>query len=124
MITVEVDPSTNVAILKPQGLLNENDFETVKGIVDPYIDEKGRLDGVIVQARKFPGWESFKELSDHLRFSQDQHEKVSRVAVVSDSALPKVKQVLGEHFTQADIETFAFQDYEKARRWVSEPARH
>ncbi|MCW8194026.1 STAS/SEC14 domain-containing protein [Proteobacteria bacterium 005FR1] len=124
MITVEVDPSTNVAILKPQGMLNESDFETIKGIVDPFIDEKGRLDGVILQARRFPGWESFQRLSDHLRFSQDQQEKVTRVAVVSDSALPRVKQVLGEHFTHAEVETFAFQDYEKARRWVSEPSRH
>jgi hypothetical protein len=123
MIAVEVDSNAHVAILKPRDSLTEDDFETVKGILDPYIDQTGRLDGVIVQARKFPAQESFKELTSHLRFSHDQHEKIPRIAVVSDSAFPNVKKTLSEHFSKADIQTFAFQDFEKAKRWVTQPQR-
>lgn len=124
MITVEVDPDTSIAILKPQGLLTSSDFETVKGIIDPYIDEAGRLNGLIVHARKFPGWESFKDLSSHLKFSRDQHEHVPRVAVVSDSALNRVRQTLSEHFPRAEIRIFAFQDLEKAKRWIAQAKIH
>lgn len=120
MITVEVDPDTNTAILKPEGRLTQSDFETVRGVVDPYVDQTGKLDGVIVYARKFPGRESFKDLSSQLRFSQDQHEKVPRVALVSDTALPGVEEALGEHFSGAQIKTFAFQDLDQAKRWITE----
>lgn len=124
MITVEVDPDSNVAILQPQGTITESDLENVRGIVDPHIDRTGRLDGVIVQARRFPDSESFRNLSAHMRFSHDQQEKVARVAVVSDSAVGNVKESLSENFTHADIQTFPFQDFEKAKRWVKSPGRH
>lgn len=124
MITVEVDPDSNVAILQPQGSITENDFETVRKIVDPYIDKTGRLDGVIVQARRFPDSEALRNLSSHMRFTHDQQERVSRVAVVSDSAMGNVKETLSENFTHADIQTFPFQDFEKAKRWVRQSKKH
>ncbi|MBL8540087.1 MAG: hypothetical protein JNK68_06915 [Betaproteobacteria bacterium] len=36
--------------------LQEADFEQVAQSVDPYLAEKGKLTGLMVCARAFPGW--------------------------------------------------------------------
>lgn len=120
MITIEVDPVTRVAVLKPQGLLTDSDLEIIKGVVDPYIDEEGALLGLIIQARQFPNWESFEKVAAQLDFADQQHEKLTRVAVVTDSEVPKARALLQRQFSAAEVRHFAFNDLESAAQWVNQ----
>src|SRR5690349_12476989 len=44
-----------------------DDFREIARVVDPYIDEKGKLSGLLVEAESFPGWEGFGALLEHMR---------------------------------------------------------
>ena len=65
MLKVELNEATGIAILKPDGALSENDFIYASSIIDPYIEKAGKLKGLIIRTRKFPGWESFGSLIKH-----------------------------------------------------------
>ena len=87
MLKVELNEPTGIAILKPDGALSEKDFIYASSIIDPYIEKKGKLKGLIIRTRKFPGWESFGSLIKHFKFIKDHHKKLSREAIVTDSVL-------------------------------------
>ena len=120
MITVEVDEKTAIATLSPSGSLTESDFEIIRNVIDPFIESYGRLSGIIIQAKKFPGWQSFSSLVSHLTFVKNHHKEVERVAIVSDSPLATLAQSLGRHFVSADIRRFSYRNIDVAKQWLGE----
>ncbi len=120
MIAYQLDPSTAVLTIRPQSALQKSDFTELAKTVDPQIEERGDLNGLIVEAPRFPGWDSFGALVTHLRFVRDHHKHVKRIAVVTDSPLGDVAEHLAAHFISADIRHFPAGDVDDARRWVGE----
>ena len=57
MLSVQVDKQNRIAILEPQGALSQEDFESASNIIDPYIDQHVRLDGLIIHTQSLPGWD-------------------------------------------------------------------
>src|SRR6478609_6492088 len=98
MLDVELLRDKGIAVITPEGKLEASDFERVGHVVDPFLEENGMLNGLLVQARSFPGWADFAALSTHIRFVKDHHRRVRRVAIVSDSPVLKVMPVLARHF--------------------------
>ena len=45
MLEFELDRTTGILILKPVGPLESADFEKLVREVDPYLEEKGKLNG-------------------------------------------------------------------------------
>ncbi|MGQ9424592.1 SpoIIAA family protein [Gilvimarinus sp. F26214L] len=119
MITVEVDPSIKVALIRPQGLINSNDMETAVGVVEPFLEQEGHLAGMLVEAPQFPGWDSFRKVLPRLTFSGDEHHRIRRVAVATDTALPGAEESLGAHFNHAQVRMFGFAEREAAKRWAA-----
>ena len=62
MLTVNLNEIKGIAILEPDGKLSENDFKSAAKIIDPYIKKSGKLNGIIIHVKSFPGWESFSAL--------------------------------------------------------------
>ncbi len=118
MIHVELDEATGIAVLKPDGALSEKDFEAASGVIDPYIEKSGKLEGLIIFTRKFPGWESFGSLIKHLKFVKEHHKKLSHVAIVTDSVLGNFAEKIVSHFVSAEIKHFAFDEFGKAQSWI------
>jgi hypothetical protein len=118
MLTVELDEVTGIAILKPDGALSEKDFIYASSVIDPYIEKSGKLNGLIINTRKFPGWESFGSLIKHFKFVKDHHKKLSHVAIVTDSVLGNFAETIVSHFVSAEIKHFAFDELSKAQSWV------
>ena len=118
MLTVELDEVTGIAILKPDGALSKKDFIYASSVIDPYIRKKDALKGVIINTRKFPGWESFGSLIKHFKFVKGHHKKLSRVAIVTDSVLGDFAEIIVTHFVSAEIKHFAFDELNKAKSWV------
>ncbi len=119
MLSVEIDEVNGIAILEPDGALSKGDFELAAKIIDPYINKAGRLNGLIIHTKSFPGWDSFAALSSHLRFVKDHHRKISRVAISTDSVIGHFAEAVAGHFVNAEIKLFSFQELEQAKNWVA-----
>ena len=119
MLSVKFDEKNLVAVLQPEGPLSESDFQSAAKAIDPAIEKSGRLNGIIIYAKSFPGWDSFSALVSHLRFVKDHHKKVSRVAFVTDSPVGKFAEPIASHFVKAEIRLFPYQDFEQASEWVA-----
>ncbi len=118
MLNVELDKVAGIATLRPDGALSENDFESAYRIIDPYIEKSGKLRGLIISTKTFPGWESFGSIIKHFKFVKEHHKKVSHVALVTDSVLGDFAEKIAEHFVSAEIKHFAFDELSSAQSWI------
>lgn len=85
---------------------------------DPYIEKTGGLAGLIIDAPKFPGWDSSGALVSHLRFVQDHQKYIKKIALVTDSVMGSLAERLASHFVAARIRHFAAGDLDAAKQWV------
>jgi hypothetical protein len=119
MISFKLDEIAGVLTVRPEGKLEAQDFRALSEAVDPFIEEKGKLAGLIIETEKFPGWKEFAGMIEHLKFVRDHHREIARVALVTDSKIADVAQSLGKHFIKADIKHFPFKELESAKSWIS-----
>ena len=120
MLEINLDKQTKIVTLEPHGALTQDDFQSVVEIIDPFIEESGKLNGVIIYTKSFPGWDSFNALIDHLKFVREHHKKVSCVAFVTDSIIGDFGQKISNHFVQATVKTFKYEDLDSAKEWILE----
>ena len=119
MIQHELRRDTGILIVTPQGPLEKTDFETLAREVDPYIEEKGRLNGLMIQAKSFPGWHDFAALVSHFQFVKNHHQHIVKVAAVTDDGFLSILPSIAKHFVRADVRHFDYGDKEKALQWLS-----
>jgi hypothetical protein len=98
MIGFELLKDAGVLVVKPQSALSAADFHKISQTIDPYIREKGKLTGLLIEAPSFPGWDSFGALIEHLKLVYDHHRNINRVAAVTDSAFLKIAPTIAQHF--------------------------
>lgn len=77
-------------MLEPGGPLETEDFDRLSALLDPCLAEAGRLRGLMVNTRSFPGWDGFEVLFAHERFVRVHAPLIDRVALVTDSNLVPV----------------------------------
>ena len=119
MLKVTIDEEDGIAILEPNGALTRKDFESAAVVIDPFIERRGVLNGVIIHTKEFPGWDSFAAMLTHLKFVSEHHtNKVSRVAMATDSVVGDLAEAITGHFVQAEVKHFRFGEFQKARLWV------
>jgi len=75
MLKINLDKQTKILEVEPRGALGQQDFQSVSIIVDPFIDEFEKLNGIIIYTKSFPGRDSFAALIKHLKFVSDHHKK-------------------------------------------------
>jgi hypothetical protein len=54
-----------VLIVEPQAALEAADFERLVQAVDPFIEQAGGLNGLMIYSDSFPGWDDFQALGSH-----------------------------------------------------------
>jgi hypothetical protein len=118
MIHHELLRSQGILTLKPEGALRAVDFVTLASTVDPYIEQHGELNGLMIEAQSFPGWDDFAALVSHVRFVRDHHRRIRRIAVVSDSKLLALAPKLASHFVSAEVRAFDAADRAAALAWL------
>lgn len=118
MLTVKLNQEEGIAILEPDGALSKSDFESAAKVIDPVIEKSGKLSGIIIYVKSFPGWDSFAALIMHLRFIRDHQHKVAHVVFVTDSPIGNIAEKLGNHFIEAEVKEFTFNELEQARSWI------
>ena len=111
-----------VLVVEPTQALRAEDFDALALTVDPWIESKGVLRGIVVHTRGFPGWQNLGSFLRHMRFVGDHHRKVARVALAADGVLAEIVPSLGDPFVQAEVRRFAFDQLDEAIAWASGPA--
>jgi len=124
MLKINLDKENKILKLKPDGALSQQDFQSVATIVDPFIDEFKKLNGIIIYTKSFPGWDSFSALIKHLQFVSDHHKKISSVAFVTDSIIGDLAEKIATHFINASVRHFDFNDLDNAKEWIIENSRN
>jgi hypothetical protein len=118
MIKFELLRDRSILFITPLGPLEKEDFEQLAKEIDPFIAANGKLVGVMIHAKSFPGWESFGALVSHLKFVADHHRKIERIAAVTDSGFLKIVPRVASHFVQAKIKHFEFEEKDRALAWL------
>ena len=119
MIEHSLDMKDGVLHLYPKDALDTDDFAELSQVVDPYILEHGGLNGMIIEADAFPGWDTFGAMAAHFRFVKDHHRAIRKVAIVTDSPVGSAAEHLAAHFVSAKIRHFAMDSREAAKAWVT-----
>jgi hypothetical protein len=118
MIHFELLRDRGILIVTPQGPLEKTDFDLVGQEVDPFIAAKGKLTGLMIYAKSFPGWKNFEALLSHLKFVGEHHRKVERVAAVTDSEFLTIMPSIVAHFVHAEVKHFGLDEKERAFAWL------
>jgi len=119
MLKITLDKKASILSLEPQLTLEVKDFEKVAQTVDPFIKEKGHLNGIIIYVKTFQGWNSFAALVKHFTFIKEHHKKVSYIAFVTDSLIGDLAEHIGSHFVSAKVKHFPFAHLEEAKEWMN-----
>jgi hypothetical protein len=70
MIHYELLSDQSILLVTPEGALDSADFEKLAGEIDPIIEKKGGLSGMMIYVKSFPGWKDFAAFLAHLNSSK------------------------------------------------------
>ena len=120
MINVDLLMDDGILIVVPEGRLEADDFKALANVADPYIEQNGELNGLMIYTESFPGWENFDALTSHILFVKDHHRNLAKVALVTDSKLASMAESLAKHFVSATIKHFDYSEKDVALDWFKE----
>ncbi|MDO9514472.1 MAG: STAS/SEC14 domain-containing protein [Syntrophales bacterium] len=118
MLNHELMRGEGILILSPEGRLESADFEKLGREVDPYIEERGTLNGLMIYVKSFPGWDNFAALLSHIQFVRGHHQKIKKVAAVTDSGFLSILPRVASHFVRAEVRHFDYADRDAALDWL------
>lgn len=120
MISFELDTTKRILHILPEGQLEQDDFVQLTQAIDPFIEERGALKGIMIETRTFPGWENLASMLEHFKFVKNHHEDIQKVALVTDSKVADIAETLVNHFVQAEIRHFPFFEKGLAEAWLEQ----
>lgn len=120
MVHAELLKESGILILKPEGKFEATDFENISKLVDPYISENNSLNGLMIEAKEFPGWNDFAALVSHIRFVKDHHKVIKKIAMVSDNSFLSKAPEVAKHFVQAKVQHFETSRRTEALAWLGQ----
>jgi len=118
MIHFELLRDRGILIVTPQGPLEKADFELIAREVDPFIAAKGKLSGLMIYAKSFPGWKDFAGLLSHLKFVGEHQRFIGRIAAVTDSEFLTIVPSILSHFVSAEVKHFGLDEKDRALAWL------
>lgn len=118
MIKHTIIEAETILILEPNVPLEASDFEELAHRIDPCIADRGKLPGLMIHAKQFPGWANLAAFTAHMRFVKSHLKNVARLAVVSDSIILTDVSKIAEHLVDAEVRHFRDTEYVEALRWL------
>ena len=109
-----------VLVLEPKGELIAADFERLAKEIDPFLEEVGGLNGLLVVADKFPGWDDFAAFSSHMKFVREHQARIKRVGMVTSDRVLSAVPRFSSHFLDAEVKTFPTSGRDEALVWVAQ----
>jgi hypothetical protein len=103
-----------ILILEPDAPLEAADFESLDREIDPYIAEHGKLSGLMIHAKAFPGWANLEAFFAHMQFIKSHHQKIVRLAMVTDSKVLEELPKIAAHLVHVQVKHFSESQHEDA----------
>ncbi|MCF6173828.1 MAG: STAS/SEC14 domain-containing protein [Campylobacteraceae bacterium] len=117
-IKISLEHKTKIVTIEPVGSLSQADFLKAKELIDPFIKENGKLNGIIIHIKDFPGWDSSKAFIAHTEFIKEHQKNVKKIAFVTDSLLVETIDKIASYFVDTEIKNFNFDELKKAKEWI------
>ena len=118
MLKYKLNRAESILIIMPDGPLESADFEKLIQEVDPYIKEKGKLKGLMIYAKSFPERDNFAAFLSHIKFVKNHHQKIKKIAAVTDGTFLSIMPQVANHFVKAEIKHFDYDDKDAALNWL------
>ena len=118
MVHFELLRDRSILAITPDGPLHKADFEQLASEIEPVIASEGKLAGIMICAKSFPGWTSFGAFVAHLRFVVSHHRQIERIAAVTDSAFLRIMPRIANHLVHPDVRHFDFAGKDQALAWL------
>jgi hypothetical protein len=119
MLEHELRTDQGVLVVRPKGPLSEDDFAALSAEADAYIENHGALNGLMIVAEKFPGWENLEGFISHFKFIRGHQAKIRKIAFVSDSDVLTLLPKLASHFVSAEVRPFKADEEQAALAWIA-----
>lgn len=118
MLRINFDESNAILLLEPGMPLTSEDFDSTLRIIDNHLALRGKLTGIIVKTGDFSCWQTFEGFIRDLRLFKNHHQKIKHVALVTDAIVNELARSFAEHFSNAKVRQFRFDEEEHARNWM------
>ena len=106
MLNHDLRIDDEILVLHPEAPLEAADLITLAGHVDAYLERHGTLRGVLIRAKSFPGREDFSALLAHQELVKNHHQRIGKVAAVTDGAFANIMPGIANHFVHAQVRHF------------------
>lgn len=115
MLRIEERPD-HVAI-DVSDTLTKSDYDDLVPRLERLASERGPL-RMLIRLSDFSGWEPPALWAD-LKFDLTHQDDMARIAILGESRLERWGTELSKLFLRADVEFFAAEEVEPARRWLT-----
>lgn len=121
MLSYKIMEKEAILLASPQSSISVEDFNNISKDVDAFLENNECLEGLIVYAKTFNGWENFSSLINHLKFVKEHHKSIKKIAFVTDDKVLSFLPNIAKHFVNAQIENFAYENKNQAIEWIVNP---
>jgi hypothetical protein len=118
MLDPSLDRARSLLVLEVSGPITAADIDRLAALLDPWLEEAGRLRGLLIDARRNPGWSDIEAILRHERFLRDHAPHIDRIAVVTDSDLVALLTRLAARGVPPEIRRFPWAEYHAAMAWL------
>lgn len=124
MLAYHLNPQTGIVELRPRGPLEAQDFTSLSLTMRSYIEDHGKLRGLVLELDRFPGFDDWDAVAAQLRFVRQHLPKVDRIALITDNPwlepLPDVVRLL----TPFEVRRFPLERRGDAYAWIVSSRAH
>jgi len=124
MLAYHLNPETGIVELRPRGPLEAQDFTSLWLTMKSYIEDHGRLRGLLLELDRFPGFDDWDAIAAQIRFVRRNLPKVDRIALLTDNPwlepLPDVLRLL----TPLEVKRFPLERQGDAFAWIVSQRAH
>jgi SpoIIAA-like len=120
MLNYDLRQDDGILVLHPEGPLEAADFTSLAGNVNAYLAGHGKLHGVLIHTKAFPGWKDLDAMLAHLKFVKQHHQAIEKVAVVADGVFANIMPRIAGHFIHAQVQHFEFAREDAAMDWLKQ----
>ena len=117
---IDIELDAGILVLEPVAdkALSEDDFEAVGKTISNYLKEHDRLRGILIHSRQFPGWQSVGALFAHLKFVNAVHDKIGKIALVTNSPMGTFADHVLDPLMLAKVRKFDYDQRDAAMSWL------
>lgn len=118
MIDMSLMKKDGILIVAPTGPFTDDDMEELRGTLSGMVADGDEVKGLLIDAKAFPGYADIAAMYAHLGIIRDFHDKIARLALVSDAAFASAGEFFAKTIMGVDAKHFPGSQREDAIAWL------